>query len=555
MSKLDPFQILNERRGQDFQGEWPTLVEISKITVSRFPDKMAFQSFDPEPISFTYSEILKYFNQIAYHLHSIGIRKGDKVGVTGKNSPQWAIAYFAILYAGGIVVPIDYQLNDDLITGLLDKAGVKALFCGPERMDAIKGIVKKKYPIYSLSSKHDGYLLELSGKEVEIELPNADDLAAILFTSGTTGVAKGVMLTHSNLTSDAFIAQQNMYIYSHDIFYALLPLHHSYSMQAVMIEPIVSGSGIVFGSELVSSKIFSDLEKGKVTMFLGVPMLFNKMIKSILKGVKEKGFLTSAIVYFLLGLSGMLKRIFGGNPGKIFFKKSVLEKISMSTNRICISGGGPLPASTFRYFNQLGIDFVQGYGLTETSPIVALNPITGYVLESVGQVLKGIDVKILDPDGDGVGEIALKGPNIMKGYYEDEAATAEVFTEDGWFKTGDMGWVDKNRFLYLTGRAKLIIVTEGGKNVYPEEIEDQFQLFDEIEQIMVRGYVLDKEMKTEGIEAVIYPTEDFRGKPQSVFEDIVSQVNKNLMGYQKITKVTVTEEAMEMTTTKKIKRH
>jgi long-chain acyl-CoA synthetase len=239
----------------------------------------------------------------------------------------------------------------------------------------------------------------------------------------------------------------------------------------------------------------------------------------------------------------------------------ILDKASLTTLRTCICGGGPLASSVFRKYNQLGIDFVQGYGLTETSPIINLNPIEHYKETSVGKVIPQVEMKILNPDERGVGEVIVKGPVVMQGYYEMPEETAESFTSDGYLKTGDLGYLDNENYLYLTGRAKNTIVTEGGKNVYPEEIENEFQLFEEIEQILVRGYMLDKKMKSEGIEALIYPSMDFfkpgasdqeQIKPQ--IDRIIAQVNQRLLPYQRIERWILLDKPMEMTTTKKIKR-
>jgi long-chain acyl-CoA synthetase len=298
-------------------------------------------------------------------------------------------------------------------------------------------------------------------------------------------------------------------------------------------------------------------------MLLGVPMLFNKVMAGILRGLKEKGFFVYGIISFLMVVSGFIKKIFKVNPGKKIFH-AVLEKASLTTVRICICGGGPLAPSVFRKYNQLGIDFVQGYGLTETSPIINLNPIEHYKETSVGVTIPQVNMKVLNPDERGIGEIIVKGPMVMKGYYENPDETSAAFTPDGYLKTGDLGYLDNENYLYLTGRAKNTIVTEGGKNVYPEEIENEFQLFDEIDQILVRGFVLDKKMKTEGIEALVYPNieafKDESGKTpgkeyiKQRIDKIISEVNTRLLPYQKIEKTTILDEPMEMTTTKKIKR-
>ena len=295
-------------------------------------------------------------------------------------------------------------------------------------------------------------------------------------------------------------------------------------------------------------------------MFLAVPMLFNKMIAALMNGVRKKGIVLYGIIRALMGLSGVLKKILGINVGKRMFG-FLLRKLSLESNRICICGGGPLPASTFKMFNELGIDFVQGYGLTETSPITHLNPVDAYRETSVGKKIKECEVRIVDPDSDGNGTIYIKGPMVMKGYYNNPEATAEVLSADGWLNTGDVGHEDGDGYLYLTGRAKNVIVTEGGKNVFPEEIEDHFQLYDEIDQVCIIGYELDKSMKSEGIRLIAYPADSLRkslnGDAAAIekrINEIVSEVNKELQSYKKITKVTIADEPLPMTSTKKVKR-
>ncbi len=197
----------------------------------------------------------------------------------------------------------------------------------------------------------------------------------------------------------------------------------------------------MFAAKLVVKQILSDLKTAKVTMFLGVPMLFNKILKGILKGIKEKGIAVYFIMRLLMSFSGFIKRVFNVNIGKKLFK-TVLDKASLSSIRICISGGGPLPSSTFNIYNQMGLDFVQGYGLTETSPIAALNPVEHFKIKSVGKIIPGVDVKILNKDSEGRGEIAIKGPIIMQGYYKNPEETKKVMTDDGYFLTGDAGFLD-----------------------------------------------------------------------------------------------------------------
>jgi len=562
-----PWAFLDDYRETFFSGEWPTLPELFRITVDRHSERRCFTAFSPETLEFTYQEAYDAIIGISNHLVNSGVKKGDRIAVTGKNSPEWAIAYLAVLFAGGVVVPLDYQLQPKNMDGLMKHADVKIAFVDEEQFDQVgKDITLEKK--ISLSPNKSPYLLEVGEEEYpERTLPSEHELAAILYTSGTTGSPKGVMLTHYNFVSDCYLAQALMDVLHTDVFYALLPIHHSYTMLAVFIEGISAGSELVFGKKMVVSQIFKDLEQGKVTMFLGVPMLFNKLIKGVMSGIREKGVVVYGIMRFLMGVSGFFKKVFKVNIGKKLFK-GILKKISLDTNRISICGGGPLPSSTFKLFNQLGIDFVQGYGLTETSPILTLNPVEAYRESSVGLPLPQVELKVLDPDDRGIGELAVRGPMVMQGYYKNKEATDEIMLGDGWLNTGDVGYQDRDGYVYLTGRKRSLIVTGGGKNVFPEEIEDMFQLYDEIEQILILGYELDKKEKTEAIQALVYPSEAFVEKlkesttdQQEVdkqveqrVNDIIAEVNKELPVYKKISRVHIMKEPMEMTTTKKIKR-
>lgn len=559
-----PWAFLDEYRGSLFSGEWPTLPETFRITVKRYGERPCLTVYEPDRISLTYTQALERIEAVARWLHAEGIKKGDTVAVTGKNSPEWAVAYLGILFAGAVVVPIDYQLKNEELDLLMKTADVKMLFVDEEKHQRYAenpGALRK---VVSLRKGLGTYIYDLDGGAGTIEQASEADLAAILFTSGTTGIPKGVMLTHKNFIADCYLAQSNLTILPTDVFYALLPIHHSYTMLAVFIEAISVGAELVFGKKMVTKAILKDLKEAKITMFLGVPMLFNKVLAGIMRGIKAKGPVVYGLIRTMMAISGFVKKVFKVNPGKKMFH-SVLDKASLATNRICISGGGPLAPSIFQQYNQLGIDFIQGYGLTETSPILTLNPVEHYKETSVGKIIPQVQMKILNPDERGVGEIVVKGPMVMQGYYKLPEETAAVFTDDGWFKTGDLGYMDEENYLYLTGRAKNLIVTEGGKNVYPEEIENEFQLYDEVEQILVRGYLMDVKMKVEGIEALVYPNQEAfkdsvgaaRPKAEVVkrIEEIIAEVNQRMLPYQRIERVTVLDEPMEMTTTKKIKRN
>ena len=548
-------------QGKKYMGQWPTFREMMEISEERFPDNEAFKAIVPKVVTFTYKEALKKIREIAYYLIATGAKKGDHIAVTGKNSPEWALAYFAISFAGCIIVPLDYSLHIEDMEKILAFGDVDRIFIDGEKIDEIdkEGKLFKEKISLEPESKGHKYVLDLTGPETELPKLHAEDTAAMLFTSGTTGTPKGVMLSFSNFMSSTLSSQRLFDVYPTDVFYAILPIHHAYTMTAVLLETVISGASCVFGKRLVTPIMLKELREGKITMLLAVPMLFNKLLAGLMAGVHKQGPFKENLIHFLMGFSGFMKKVFHVNLGKKIFGNMLLSKISLDKMRLCICGGGPLPPSTFKQFNQLGIDFVQGYGLTETSPIININPIEVYIEESVGIPIPGVEEKIVSPDEDGNGIIYVRGPQVMKGYYKNDEATEEVLSSDGWLNTGDVGHIDSNGFLYLTGRAKSIIVTEGGKNVFPEEIEDKFQLFNEIEQCCIIPYMINKEMKTEGIRMVIYPTEAYlkeHGMEETSrhMEEVVESVNKGLQSYKKITMVTVVDQPLPMTSTKKVKR-
>ena len=553
-----PWNQFDTYRGKEFSGEWPTIKELFHINTMRYPDNTCWKEYSPKEISLTYKEAEEKVKEVSSWFLSLGVKKGDKIIVSGKNSVAWAVTYIAVQYAGCTVVPLDSFLHDeDFIKFALFSDSV-VLVADNDRMKKVAGSL----PMLGYASLEENgtypSIMTLSAPYRDGHVMTEDDVAAILFTSGTTGTPKGVMLTNKNIVSDIFISQANMNIYPTDVFYAILPIHHAYTMLAVFMEGLGSGASVVFGKKLVVSQMLKELKEAKVTMFLGVPMIFNKLYAGLLAGVRKKGVVVYGLIRFLMGISGFLKKAFGLKVGNKMFG-FLLKNLSLENCRICICGGGPLPSSTFRGFNELGLDFVQGYGLTETSPITHLNPIYAFKVESVGKNVALTEAKIVDADSEGNGVIYIKGPQVMKGYYKNQEATDEILDKDGWINTGDVGHIDSEGYLYLTGRAKSIIVTDGGKNVFPEEIEDKFQLYDDIEQICIIGYVKDKALKAEGIRAIIYPSKNVRetmkdDEIQKKMEGIISDVNKNLQAYKKISMVTVAKEPLEMTSTKKIKR-
>lgn len=566
--------FLDYWRGKEFKGEWPTFPELLKIQSYRFAKRPCFTVIEDKKITLTYQEVYEKVCKLTDWFIENGLKKGDHVCLAGKNSPEWAVTYLAILQASGVVIPIADSLHEAETINIIKASDSKFAVLDDEKIP----YVKKNFPKMTIrnlnptDSKNYVYNLEAKKAVKQNEPATENDLALIMFTSGTTGIPKGVMLTHKNIIADGYIAQTNLIINEFDVFYALLPIHHAYTMQAAFICPLEVGAEIVFGKTMAVSKLMKELHDGKITIMLGVPLLYNKLLAGIRKGIKEKGFIVAGLMAFLRGVSFTCKKLFKINIGKKIFKP-VLQKANIYTLRVAICGGGPLAPSVFKQYQAMGLDFIQGYGLTETSPIIALNPVEHFKLDSVGRDFSPYEeIKIINADstkdGHPVGEIAVKGPMVMQGYYKMPKETAEMFTDDGFLKTGDLGWMDDEHYIRLCGRAKNLIVTSGGKNVYPEEIEDAFQLCDDINQITCRGYYTDEEKTAEEIEVLIYASDDLYKRlglernPETmqpeVYEEIkknVSKINKTLQSYEQISKITMLKEPLEMTPSNKVKRN
>lgn len=558
---------LDQYRGIQFEGQWPTIIDLLCITEQKFGKRNGFTVFKPERKTLTFSEILQEVRRVSSYLQQCGIEKEDRIIVNGKNSPAWAIAYLATLYTGAIVVPLDNQMNTERVETLSSFVEASFIFADKNVLEALDTEkdwfkeLKGHATLLGSSELYPSITTVHAEKEYERVQSSEHDIASILFTSGTTGNEKGAILTHANIVSDLYQACDGTFLSldETDVLYALLPLHHSYCCTAVLLESIKHGAECVFGQDIVVSRMITDMREGKVTIFMGIPLLYNKLLAGMMKEVKKKGFLVNSLVHTMMVINGFAKQHLHWNPFRKTFNTLLLSKIGLDRNNFLICGAGPLAPKIFKQYQQLGLDFIQGYGLTETSPILTLNPISHFKVDSVGMVFPLVEMKIADPDENGVGEIRVKGPNITQGYYNDPIHTAELFDEEGYLKTGDLGYLDKENYLYLKGRAKNIIVTEGGKNVYPEEIEDLFQLYDQVEQILIRGYQEKKDIPSELIEAVIYPNPDYytehRVPLQEDMERVIKEVNQRVSGYKKITRLTILDEPMDMTSTKKIKRN
>ena len=433
-----------------------------------------------------------------------------------------------------------------------------------EKKDVLSNV--KFYINMDLEKREDNFysMTEMinSTEYTQPEIPkiNSDDVAEIVYTSGSLGRAKGVMLSQKNIASNLMAMRRMITIYPEDRFLDVLPMHHTYQCTCGFLCPLYSGSSVHFARSLKT--IPEDMAKCKPTILLGAPLLYNKMYNKIMKTVTSKK-LTAQIFNTMMTLSRVTQKFGWKNSKKIIFGK--IHKTLGGSMRLLIAGGAAPDPKVSKFFREVGFNVVQGYGLTETSPILTLNRVEYFKDESAGLPLDGVEIKINQPDKKGVGEIYSKGANNMLGYYKNQAATEETF-ENEWFKTGDLGYFDEEGFLFICGRKKNVIIANNGENVYPEEIEDILNRNQFVLECIVYGE--EDEKHDERIAALIVPDTaafiEYSSKNNvqinpKLIDQLISQAvvetNSQLVQFKQIKKYYLREKELEKTTTQKVKRH
>jgi len=553
-----------------------SIPEMLYRSVSDFGSKKALTIFKGgRYVDYTYEDLWEWVTGVASGLKASGFGYREKAAILGPNSPEWAISYLAILTAGGICVPIDSLLKRYEFKHILKETKVKWIFLANKYLDDILEINEELKTLKHIilfesqgkTSKKVTTLEEmfLKGKKKKFKpvFVNPKEVAALIYTSGTTGKAKGVMLTHFNIVSDAAACYKSLPIYETDRFLSVLPMHHTFECTAGFILPLYSGAHITFARSLKSRDILQDLKNAKTTVMLGVPLLFEKLYERMIKAIENAPFVKKTLIKSFLGVVGISEKF--GLQEKMAKKlfKSLREKAGLGHLRFFVSGGAPLPPYLPKEFRKFGINLIQGYGLTEASPVLTVNHPDYPIDESVGLALPEVEVKVLNPDKDGVGELCFKGPMVMKGYYENPEATKASFTEDGFLKTGDLGYIDEKGYIYVCGRAKNVIVTPAGKNVYPEEVEFELNKSPYILESLVFGYPV---RGGEEVWAVIVPDyeaidADFEGKhlTEKDIEELIAKEVKACMSklamFKRVKRFIIRDEELPKTTTRKIKRH
>lgn len=520
-------------------------------------------------INHTYLELLDDINSFGTALYKLGL-KNKRVAIIGHNCYKWAIAHLSNLLGGIVSVPLDKGLQTDELENSLIRSEASAIVFDAK----LKDIIEKIKASNKTNIKHFicfdelpnflcfNNLLSDGKKEIENgnnEFINCEidsyNMSILLFTSGTTSQSKAVMLNQYGIATNIYDMLLVESFYETDVNIAFLPFHHIFGSTGMLVM-LAAGLKTVFPDGLRYIK--QNLLEYKVSVFVGVPILIDKMYSTMIKEIEKQG--KTKLINFAIKISNILLKFHIDIRRKIF--KELINALG-GNMRFIVSGGAPLDSKVSKWFNQIGIHLVQGYGLTETSPVISAENDNCIKYGSVGKPMNSVEILIKNPDSNGIGEIAVKGPNVMLGYYNNETQTNAVL-KDGWFYTGDLGYIDKDGFLFITGRKKDLIVLKNGKKVFPEEIELLINRLDEVEESFVYG-LPDRNDKNDVKVAVkiVYNKDFVNNKYPDISEkDLeavlwakIKDINKTLPMYKYIKHMTFTSEPLIKTTTNKIKRN
>ncbi len=541
-------------------------------SAKEYSNKLALEDLNDTPISsVTFKQLNEYVIRFGKALFDIGIKERDHIAVISENRVQWSLTYFTTMCFNMVIVPIDKNLNHNEVLNIIHESEAKAIIFSdgfePLMKEKRDSLLNLKYYINMDSKDHKDGILSMtkmiekqSASIARFPYVNPDVMAEIIFTSGSLGRAKGVMLTQKNIASNLMAMTSMIQITPEDRFLSVLPIHHKYECTCGLLCPLYAGGSAHYARSLKT--VVDDLQKVKATILLGVPLLYDKMFKKIYKGIQDDKF-KSVIVPPLISLTNIFE-IFGWKSSKKLIFKELHHKFGGHI-RLFIAGGAAPDPKVAKGLRELGFNFVQGYGLTETSPIVALNRLYSFKDNAAGLPLPGLEIKINNPNEYGIGEIYIKGKSVMLGYYRNQKLTDEAF-DDGWFKTGDIGSFDADGFLHINGRQKNVIISKSGENVFPEEIEDILNRNPFVQECMVYGEEDEKHTEIIAVqivtdaEAFIEYSEKNKVKitPElvnDIISEAVKETNKELPAFKQIRKFYVRDNEFEKTTTQKIKRY
>lgn len=542
--------------------------ELLRKSSSKYGERIAFKEFglNKEISEYSYKRLQEDVDALGTSLMEMKM-KGCHFAILGENSYLWVVHYLAIIQGIGVAVPLDKELCEEDLFHLIQKSNTDVIICSKAYVSSVKKYIEassKEVSLITMYSQDNEELLHSEnliekGKELlkqgntsylEVVI-DVEDMCEIIFTSGTTGPNKGVMLSQKNLMSVVYGSMT--VIKAEGVSLSVLPIHHTYECTCHILGGLYSGVTICFNDSL--KRVVENMNRFKPHMSIMVPMFLETMYSSIWRESKRNGL--DKHLRYGLWFSNMIRK-FGIDHRRKYFAP-VLNRFGGNLKQI-VCGGAPLSYEIAKGLTDLGIDILNGYGITECAPLVACNHLKWRKAGSIGRVMSHCQVRIFNQDSQGRGEIQVKGDNVMLGYYDDAESTKKTFTEDGWFKTGDLGYLDKDNFLYINGREKNLIILSNGKNVHPEELEEMIKSKLAYAKEVVVFSASNSDLGGECIAACICPEEEylhsmsmeeFKSQLQKDFKSL----NRSLPSYKQINKIMFSEYEFEKTTSKKIKRN
>lgn len=576
---------LKQKRNTPYETtNYKTIKEIFARSLNEFSERpfILEKADHKEPYkTFTYKEFGEDVIGLGTALIKLLNQKDKRIIIIGETQYDWYISYMAMLCGVGIAVPVDRELPLNELENIVKRSKATAIIYSPKKAEDIKKIKETVPQVeYFIEMKSSN---EINGKDVgiksliqngkrivdsgdesfmEIDI-DPEEFKVLLFTSGTTSNSKGVMLCNKNLAENMNAVNAYVRLYPTDRFFSVLPLHHTYESTIGFLLPLSLGCSIAVCEGL--RYIVPNLKEANPTAVLAVPLLVESIHKKINETIKKSH--KEKLVNSMIKITNGLKTVGIDLKRKVF--KEIHDNLGGNI-RIIVSAAAPIDKKVGNWLEDIGITFLQGYGLTETAPIAALTPEYKPMVGSAGKAIVQADIKVDNPNENGEGEIMIKSPTLMLGYYEDEKETKKAITEDKYFHSGDIGYIDEDGYIFITGRSKNVIVTQNGKNIYPEEIEMLIEKIDEVKEVMVYGKAPEgnetkrKDEKELIITARIIPDkdkiEDLHGKitDQEIYDIIwngVKSVNKKLTSYKAVKSLEIKEGEFEKTSTMKIKRY
>ncbi|PKO95885.1 MAG: acyl-CoA synthetase [Bacteroidetes bacterium HGW-Bacteroidetes-7] len=531
--------------------EYSTLRDIYSASVKNYGERMAFSLHNKENI--TYKEVSSRVDNLIDLFDKAGIESGQKVALLGNNMPNWAVSYFAITVSGRVVVPVLPDFTAFEIINVLDHSDASAIIVSSKLEYKIHKHISDKLPLIIRMDTLEPVKVPTDSALVKTSEPKHDDIASIIYTSGTSGASKGVMLTHSNLVHHTKMTYKLFPILKEDTFLSILPLSHAYECSIGMMLPFYCGASVVYldGSP-TPSLLMPALKEVKPTVMLSVPLIVEKIYK-----IKIRPMFTKNIVLRILYSVSIIRRALHKLAGK-----KLLETFGGRLRFFGI-GGSRIDGVVEHFLADAGFPYGIGYGLTETSPLLAGATPGKVMWQSTGPAIDGVQLKIFNPNKEKIGEVLAKGPNIMKGYYKDPDTTKASFTSDGWFITKDLGYIDKKGNLFIKGRRDNMMLGPNGENIYPEDIESVINEFDLVLESLVvqkKGKLVAKvhfnyeEIKN-GLLEEGDGSENITDKLNKIKAELVSYVNERVNKFSRLSEITEQPVPFEKTATLKIKRY